>query len=193
MAEFGTIDGLVNNAGIVRVSQPQDATEDELRRVIEVNLLGTAFCGVHAMRTMVGRGGGAIVNVTSGAQLGLPTVAGYAASKGGITSLTYSWAAAFSTTKVRVNAVSPDAATPLAKTLAAHFPEVPAGVKTPESNAPAVVFLLSSLAADVNGQVVMTGGDVMSLMKRPKITAGIRHETGWSIDSVGALFGPTAQ
>ena len=186
--EYGRIDGLVNNAGIVRVSPPQDATGSGLRRVIEVNLLGTAFCGVLAMRAMANGRGGSIVNVTSGAALGLATTAGYSASKGGITSLTYSWAAATTTTKVRVNAVSPDADTPLARALAEHFPDLPVGVHSPESNAPVVVYLLSDMSNDVNGQVIMTGGDEISSLQRPGIERVVRRPGGWSVGAVADYF-----
>lgn len=185
---FGRIDGLVNNAGIVRVSAPEDASPEDLRAVVEINLLGTAYCGVLAMKAMVGHGGGAIVNVTSGAQLGMAAVAGYAATKGGITALTYSWAAAFEQTRVRVNAVSPDAITPLAQKLAAEFPEVQAGAHSPESNTAAVIFLLSDLASDVNGRVLMTGGDSLALMHPPRIGRAIRTDTEWTPASVAKLF-----
>lgn len=185
---FGRIDGLVNNAGVVRVSPPAEATPEDLRAVVDVNLLGTAYCGVLAMKAMIGHGGGAIVNVTSGAQLGMAAVAGYAATKGGITALTYSWAAAFAQTGVRVNAVSPDAVTPSAEKLAVEFPEVQAGAHSPESNAPAVVFLLSDLADTVNGQVIMTGGSRLALMHPPRIGKSITTEGSWTPTAVAGLF-----
>lgn len=185
---FGRIDGLVNNAGIVRVSRPEEAAPEDLRAVVDVNLFGTAYCGVLALKAMSANGGGAIVNVTSGAQFGMPVVAGYAATKAGITALTYSWAAAFERTNVRVNAVSPDAMTPLAQTLAQEFPEVQAGTHSPESNAPAVVFLLSDLARDVNGEVVFTGGNRLALMQRPRIGRSVKTEGEWTPAAVAELF-----
>ncbi|MGE2735658.1 SDR family NAD(P)-dependent oxidoreductase [Mycolicibacterium vaccae] len=188
---FGRIDGLVNNAGIVRVSPPAEASPEDLRAVVDVNLLGTAYCGVLAMRAMIARGGGAIVNVTSGAQLGMAAVAGYAATKGAITALTYSWAAAYGETGVRVNAVSPDAVTPLAQTLASEFPEVQAGAHSPESNAPAVVYLLSDLAQEVNGRVIMTGGTRLALMHPPRIGKSIKTADPWTPAAVAELFRDT--
>ncbi|KAB7754741.1 SDR family NAD(P)-dependent oxidoreductase [Mycolicibacterium phlei] len=185
---FGRIDGLVNNAGIVRVSWPEEASPEDLKAVVDVNLLGTAYCGVLALKAMSANGGGAIVNVTSGAQFGMPAVAGYAATKAGITALTYSWAAAYERTNVRVNAVSPDAMTPLAQTLAQEFPEVQAGTHSPESNAPAVVFLLSDLAREVNGEVVFTGGNRLALMQRPRIGRGVKTEGEWTPAAVAELF-----
>ncbi|MCV7032343.1 SDR family NAD(P)-dependent oxidoreductase [Mycobacterium sherrisii] len=184
---FGRIDGLVNNAGVVKVGPPEQASEEDLRQVIGVNLLGTAFCGTLALQRMIPLNHGSIVNVTSGAQAGMPTVAGYSASKGGITSLTYSWAAAVAGTGVRVNAVSPNARTPLAQAVAENHPEVQTGTFSPESNTPAVVFLLSHLAHDVNGSVVTTGGDEMSVLTRPRRGRTQRRE-GWTPEAVRRLF-----
>src|SRR5438477_3014866 len=82
--EFGRIDGLVNNAGVYTASKPDAVSESMLRRVIEINLLGTAFCGAHAMRRMLEQGHGSIVNTVSGAMVGLPFLSAYGASKGGV-------------------------------------------------------------------------------------------------------------
>lgn len=185
---FGTIDGLVNNAGVISVGKPQDETEESIRRVVGVNLLGSAFCGVIAIRHMVEAGSGAVVNVTSGAHLGLPLVGGYAASKGGISSLTYAWAADLVGTGVRVNAVSPDARTPLADTVASEFPEVVPGTSTPESNAAAVVYLLSARSAPLTGQIVVTGGERMTVLERPTLVRPAARHDDWTVDSVQRAF-----
>nr|WP_199906830.1 SDR family oxidoreductase [Aeromicrobium chenweiae] len=79
---FGVIDGLVNNAGIMFVGPSDDLDAERTRRLIEVNVLGAIFCGVHAMRRMKAQGFGSIVNVTSGAHMGLSNTAVYGASKG---------------------------------------------------------------------------------------------------------------
>lgn len=184
--EFGAIDGLVNNAGVVSVRPVRQEYEENLRRVIGVNLLGAAFCGTVALRAMLERGGGSVVNVTSGAALGVPSLGAYSASKGGMTSLTYSWAAEVAGSGVRVNAVSPEARTPLADELAAEFPDVPAGTHDPASNAPAVVFLLSDFAAEVNGQVLVTGGPQLRTQRRPGFSPAA-HDDGWTPEAVAAF------
>lgn len=188
---FGAIDGLVNNAGVVTVAAVAEETEENLRRVIGVNLLGVAFCGTHALRRMTVRGSGSIVNVTSGGALGMSRLAAYAASKGGVTSLTYAWAAEVSGSGIRVNAVSPNARTPLAGSLAAAFPDVPAGTAAPESNAPMVVHLLSDEARDIQGQVFVTGGPGLCRQGRPRITE-IGHRDGWTPATVAAALGGPA-
>ncbi|HET7718651.1 MAG TPA: SDR family NAD(P)-dependent oxidoreductase, partial [Acidimicrobiales bacterium] len=90
---FGRLDGLVNNAGVFHLARAEDEDESLVRQAVEVNLLGAMFCGIHAIRTMIGGGnGGSIVNVSSGYQSGVATGGCYAATKGALASLTYSWA-----------------------------------------------------------------------------------------------------
>lgn len=188
VSEFGHVDGLVNNAGVVTVCPVSAETEENLRRVIGVNLLGAAFCGTLALRVMLRQDSGSVVNVTSGAAMGVPALGAYSASKGGLTSLTYAWAAEVAGTGVRVNAVSPEARTPLAQTLAAQFPDVPAGMSDPLSNAPAVVHLLSDDARGVNGQVLLTRGVGVRLQERPRYSRLAGAEP-WTVDTAAAAVG----
>src|SRR5262249_26173746 len=112
VSEFGGIDGLVNNAGIVAFTMMVDETEENIRCIISVNLLGTIFGGAHAARAMVAGGsGGAIVNVSSGNQCGHVYMGTYGASKGAVSSLTYAWARELAEHGIRVNAISPNAHT----------------------------------------------------------------------------------
>jgi NAD(P)-dependent dehydrogenase (short-subunit alcohol dehydrogenase family) len=88
---YGRLDVLVNNAGVVDVHPAEDEPLDAFRQTIDVNLVAPFALAQHAARTMLGGEGGTIVNVAS--ILGLVGVgqipqAGYAASKGGIVTLT---------------------------------------------------------------------------------------------------------
>jgi NAD(P)-dependent dehydrogenase (short-subunit alcohol dehydrogenase family) len=174
--EFGRIDGLVNNAGIQLLGSPWQAEEHELRRMVEINVLGTMFCGVLALRKMAAQGFGAIVNVTSGAHMGLRSMGAYGATKGAVASLTYCWANDLAGTGVRVNAVSPLAGTRLAEEYQ-DFLGLSAEEKeqrmqrtpSPASNAPTVIYLLSDLAADVAGQIVRVDHSAVSIISRPAV------------------------
>lgn len=189
--EFGSIDGLVNNAGIFRLADPFSQDPEEFRAVVEVNLLGTAYCGLRAIRAMRDQGGGSVVNVTSGSHLGYPDVGAYGASKGGVASLTYCWAADLAGTGVRVNAVSPNAHTRMAEAYEEYLGARARGQnigKPPEDNAPAVVFLLSDAAAGITGQVVRVDGAELSLMSRPAVLPPLVRMTEPSVAAVAAAL-----
>jgi NAD(P)-dependent dehydrogenase (short-subunit alcohol dehydrogenase family) len=195
VVEFGRIDGLVNNAGINSLCKPHALSEPMLRGTIEVNLLGTAFCGVHAIRRMLDQGYGSIVNTVSGAMVGLPFMSAYGASKAGVAALTYSWASDLAGSGVRVNAVSPMAFTRMSDI---DPPEgfdgdwlaekLPATQVTPEENAPVVIFLLSDQSAAVHGQVVRIQGQELSLMRKPEIVQPVLHREAWTVEAVAEAF-----
>ncbi len=112
LEEFGRLDVLVNNAGVIFYKKIEDTSLDEWRRLMSVNLDGV-FLGVKfAIETMRKTGGGSIVNIASVAGIiGNPDAAAYHASKGGVRSLTK--AAAIECSKagygynIRVNSIYP--------------------------------------------------------------------------------------
>ncbi|GAA3239118.1 SDR family NAD(P)-dependent oxidoreductase [Dactylosporangium siamense] len=188
---FGAIDGLVNNAGIFRLADPAAQDPDEFRAVIEVNLLGTAYCGLHAIRAMLAQGSGSVVNVTSGAHAGSAAMGAYGASKGGVASLTYCWAADLLGSGVRVNAVSPNAHTRMADAFEAYLGAAAQGQnvhKPPEQNAPAVVYLLTDAAAAVHGQVIRIDGDELSMIAHPVVQGHGVQDPSWTVEKVAAAF-----
>jgi NAD(P)-dependent dehydrogenase (short-subunit alcohol dehydrogenase family) len=189
--EYGKVDGLVNNAAIFRLASLAEQDPADFRSIIEVNLLGSAYCGLHALWAMTERGRGSVVNVTSGAHAGSASMAAYGASKGGVASLTYCWAVEVAGTGVRVNAVSPNAHTRMADEFERYLGERARGQnvgKSPEVNAPAVIYLLSDAAAGVNGQVVRIDGDELSLMTHPGITEPTQRRPQWTTESVAEAF-----
>ena len=188
---FGAIDGLVNNAGIFRLADPLAQDPDEFRAVVEVNLLGTAYCGLHAIRAMLPRGTGSVVNVTSGSHAGSAAMGAYGASKGGVASLTYCWAADLAGTGVRVNAVSPNAHTRMADEYERYLGDRAQGQnvrKPPEQNAPAVVFLLSDASAALHGQVVRIDGEELSLIGHPVVLGHGVRSPQWTVSAVEQAF-----
>jgi len=111
--EFGPLDALVNNAGIVDMkARVDEMSAARLERMMRINVIGSMLCAreaVKRMSTLHGGKGGAIVNISSAAsQLGSPgEYVDYAASKGAIDTFTIGLAREVATEGVRVNAVRP--------------------------------------------------------------------------------------
>jgi NAD(P)-dependent dehydrogenase (short-subunit alcohol dehydrogenase family) len=165
-AAFGPVRGLVNNAGIDGGPRPlAETSEEEIRRVIEVNVIGTILCAQEAVRRMAKAGGGAIVNLGSvAARLGAPNErVHYAASKGAVASFTTGLAREVARHGIRVNCVSPGLTetemNPLEK-LERLGPTVPIGRwAQPEEIARTILFLLSPEASYVTGaELTVSGG-----------------------------------
>lgn len=198
VSSFGAIDGLVNNAGIMFVGPSTDLDAARTKRLMEINVLGTIYCGTHAMRRMLAQGSGSIVNVTSGAHMGLANTAVYGASKGAVASLTYDWAADVAGTGVRVNAVSPMAGTQMAADVLKlrglsvdERAQELAAFPRPEANAPVVSYLISDRSSHLNGQIVRIDGDDLSVVSRPSILQPVITRSDWTDERVAEAFDDT--
>jgi NAD(P)-dependent dehydrogenase (short-subunit alcohol dehydrogenase family) len=105
---LGRIDVLINNAGLGVFTSPYDLTVEEWDYVINTNLRGTFLCSREAAKIMRTHGGGAIVNISSTrALMSEPNSEAYAASKGGILSLTHALAVSLGPDRITVNAICP--------------------------------------------------------------------------------------
>jgi NAD(P)-dependent dehydrogenase (short-subunit alcohol dehydrogenase family) len=103
----GAVDILVNNAGIFGFAPAPEESRESFEAMFDVNVRAPYFLTAALAPGMAGRGGGAIVNVsTMVAELGMPTSSAYAASKAALASLTRTWASEFAGSGVRVNAVT---------------------------------------------------------------------------------------
>jgi 3-oxoacyl-[acyl-carrier protein] reductase len=111
VAAFGSLDVLVNNAGVFDQNAPcEEVTEEAWDRLFAINVRGTAFATQRALREMLPRGSGSIVNLSSiNALVGLGGGAAYAASKGAIAAFTRQVACEVGPRGVRVNALAPGA------------------------------------------------------------------------------------
>lgn len=106
-SRHGRIDALVNNAAIGPLGTVLDTDEELFDAIMAVNLKGPYLCSRAVLPHLVEAGGGAIVNIGSGAGWGKPNMAVYAASKGGVFALSAATAYDFFHDKVRVNTVVP--------------------------------------------------------------------------------------
>jgi len=183
---FGAIDGLVNNAAIFHRAAPADETEQGLRRIVEVNVLGSLFCALHAFDAMRAQGSGTILNVISGAHIGITNMTAYGATKGAVASMTYNLALEGHGCGVRVNALSPVADTGMS----VGAPDRDDGVPRPrpEAISPAVVFMLSDRAAEVTGQVLRFDGQSLSFMEQPNFRTLRVQADVWTAEEIARLY-----
>jgi NAD(P)-dependent dehydrogenase (short-subunit alcohol dehydrogenase family) len=171
-AEFGGIDILVNNAGLYSTLEPKPFEEidpAEWRRVMEVNAFGIFLCARAVLPAMKARGGGRIINISSGVAFkGNPNMAHYVASKGAVVSLTRALATELGRYQILVNSVAPGLT--LSDGLLAN-PQLMAGVKerslrgralardmTPADLIGAVAFFAGPDAAFITGQTLVVDG-----------------------------------
>tara|TARA_R110002096_G_scaffold4493_10_gene20845 strand:- start:13735 stop:14481 length:747 start_codon:yes stop_codon:yes gene_type:complete len=167
---FGKVDILVNNAGVTRDQLALRMTEEDWDVVLDTNLKGAFNCVKAFQRSLLKAGGARIINISSVVGLmGNPGQANYAASKAGLLGLTKALAKEFAARKVTVNAVAPGfIATDMTAELNDAQKEtiiknVPLGVLgSPDDIASATLFLASSEASYITGQVLtVDGGMVM--------------------------------
>ncbi|TQK50934.1 glucose 1-dehydrogenase [Streptomyces sp. SLBN-118] len=167
--ELGPVTGLVNNAGVTGpLGRLTDTRTSDLRRVVEVNLLGYLLCCRRAARDMAALGSGAIVNISSAAAtLGSPgEYVHYAATKAATDALTVGLAKELGADGIRVNAVAPGVIyTDMHATMG--DPDRPAKAAAtiplgrpgePEEIAAAVAWLMSPEASYTTGTVVRVSG-----------------------------------
>jgi 3-oxoacyl-[acyl-carrier protein] reductase len=165
---LGPVDILVNNAGILSNNKAEATDDEEWRRVMAVNVDGAFYWARAVLPGMRHRGWGRIINVCSLAAKtgGLTAGSAYAASKGALTSLTFSLARETAAQGITVNGVSPAyVKTPMVteqlneaqrRMLLAQIPV--ARFCEPEEFAHAVRFLASPLAGFVTGEIVDVNG-----------------------------------
>ncbi|WP_148716317.1 beta-ketoacyl-ACP reductase [Chitinolyticbacter meiyuanensis] len=166
-ANFGRIDVLVNNAGIVADAQFYKMTDEQFDRVIDINLKGVYNCARAVVDTMIEQGGGVILNASSVVGLyGNFGQTNYAAAKFGVIGFVKTWAKELGKKGIRANAVCPGfVATPILKAMpekviSAMEERVPMRrLAQPEEIANVYAFLASDEASYINGAAIeVTGG-----------------------------------
>jgi len=165
---LGGVDILINNAGLLTANYSKDfieSTNAELRAVLEVNVIGVVNCTVAARDSMVRRGGGTIVNLSSIA--GYSIAGPYGLSKLAVRGLTLAFARELAPDGIRVNAVAPGlmatetVMADLPAEMVRHFREDLQLIKRPglpEDIVDAVMFLCSDRASFVTGETLRVSG-----------------------------------
>jgi NAD(P)-dependent dehydrogenase (short-subunit alcohol dehydrogenase family) len=187
-ASFDGVDILVNNAGNLRDRTFLKMTDEEFDSVWLVHVKGTFWCAQAAANRMVEQGrGGCIVNTTSGGHFGSFGQTAYAAAKGAIASMTYTWALELAKHGIRVNAIGPLGSTPMSATYRGADGGKAVEVD-PTLNGPMVVYLCSDEADFVSGQIFGTGGERVSHMVQPHYGKTLIQPQGWDVDSIRKHF-----
>jgi NAD(P)-dependent dehydrogenase (short-subunit alcohol dehydrogenase family) len=202
--EFGAIDVLVNNAGILRDRMIFNLSEEEWDAVIRVHLKGTFNCTRHASARMRQQRRGRIVSMSSTSGVfGNSGQANYGAAKDGIAGLTRVVARDLGRYGITVNAVCPGAATRMTATVGDASRSArqrsgiasPGGEQTlrlehtgPENVAPWVVYLATDAARDVNGQVFFVMGGLIALLDYPAPVRTIQKDGRWTPAEIATLF-----
>jgi 3-oxoacyl-[acyl-carrier protein] reductase len=165
---FGSLDVLVNNAGVYRFAPLEEVTEDEFHREFNVNVLGVLLASREAMKYF-GPGGGSVINISSIASTSpTPMAVVYSATKGAVDAITRVLAKELGPKKIRVNAINPGGVetegvhsmgvigSEFEKQMVARTPLGRLG--QPDDIASVAVFLASAGSGWMTGETIAVGG-----------------------------------
>ncbi len=185
---YGTIDGVVCVAGILRERMLFNMSEEEWDPVIETHLKGTFTVFRAAAPVMRAQKSGTMIGFTSGAFAGSVAQANYSAAKGGIVSLTRSAAVGMHKYGVTANVIAPVAKSRMSG-------NVPFGLEMgePEDVAPMVVFLLGDAARNVTGQVYTANGGKIAVWNQPVEVREMNKDGRWTPEEIAERFDEVGQ
>jgi len=202
--EFGAIDVLVNNAGILRDRMLFNMMEEEWDAVIAVHLKGTFNCTRHAAVHMRQQRRGRIISISSTSGVyGNSGQANYGAAKDGIAGLTRVASRDLGRYGITVNAVCPGALTRMSQTVPPSVRRARAerGLETgfeergfplrnfgPENVAPWVVYLATDAARNVNGQTFLVMAGLVALLNYPAPVRTIQKAGRWTPEEIATIF-----
>nr|WP_250280258.1 SDR family oxidoreductase [Frankia sp. Cppng1_Ct_nod] len=206
VAEFGRLDVMCTNAGILRDRVLWKMSDDEFDAVIKVHLRGTFTCARAAAIRMREQGGGGrlIMAASPAGQRGNFGQTNYAAAKAGIAAMARTWSMELANAGITANALVPVAATEMTRTIPAFAPYIDAmeqrgeplpgwlrkgeGFGTVRDVAGLVVFLASDASSGVTGQCIGIGGDKLALWSHPQEISVAYADGGWDADAIAAAW-----
>ena len=207
--EFGRLDVLVTNAGVLRDRMLWRMSDEEFDTVVDVHLRGTFTCVRAAVRHLreQGNGGRVVVVGSPAGQRGNIGQTNYSAVKAGIVAMARTWSMECAKAGITVNAVIPVAATAMTASMPAFAPYIEAwqrdgtplpgwlrageGFGGPEDAAGLVVYLASAESEGVTGQAIGIGGDKLSLWTHPEEIEVSYRAGGWRADDIATTWAST--
>jgi NAD(P)-dependent dehydrogenase (short-subunit alcohol dehydrogenase family) len=208
VSEFGRLDTMVTNAGILRDTVLWKMSDEQFDAVIATHLRGTFTCAraaaIHLREQ--GEGGRLILVGSPTGQYGNFGQGNYAAAKAGIVGMCRTWAMELGRAQITVNTIIPTAWTEMTATIPIYAPLVDAvaagrplprqvrqahALGSPEDSAALVVFLASAAAAEVTGQAIGIGGDKLSLYSHPAEVASAFYDGGWNPEAIAENWATT--
>ncbi|WP_284990919.1 SDR family NAD(P)-dependent oxidoreductase [Arthrobacter sp. efr-133-TYG-120] len=207
LSEFGRLDILVTNAGILRDKSLLKMTDEDFDLVISVHLRGTFTCVREAFAYFKENAiAGRIITIGSPTgQRGNFGQTNYAAAKAGIVGMVRTWSLEMKKAGVTANTVVPVAATAMTKTVPYFQKAVEAdergevmpaffrhdlGFGTASDVSGLIAFLASDAASGITGQVIGVGGDRLQIWTHPEAAATGYREDGWSYQDLVENFTP---
>ncbi len=176
--EIGSIDILINNAGIIKRVPALEMNPSDFRKIIDTDLVSPFIVSQRVAKTMVEIGGGKIINICSMmSELGRDTLSAYAAAKGGLKMLTRNLATEWAKYNIQVNGIGPGyfateqtaplrvPGNPLNEFIVSRTPAGKWG--DPDDLGGAAVFLASKASDFVNGHILYVDGGILATIGRP--------------------------
>ena len=177
---WGRIDVLINNAGIVRPQMLCDIKTDDWDAVLKVHLYGTMFCTRAACRIMMQQRYGRIINTSSHCGLGVPMQATYSAAKEGITGFSRTVAREMQEYGINCNVIRP-----IAQYRGIKNGDPGVEANKPEDTAALVIYLASEQAENINGCIFeVWKGHVGLYTDPPPVEHVLSKDGSWTPDSL---------
>lgn len=190
---FGSADILVNNAGVAARGSILEIDDVEFDRVTASHIAGSFNCTSHAVKPMVERGWGRIVNLVSRAGItGMPGTIAYAMGKGAVLGLTNGASRELAEHGITVNGVCPSSTrTTMVESAIAELREsggegrsradsLLSQMQSPESVARSIAALCTEEAATVNGQIFLLSHDEIGLFQPLTVTQSVTRKESWT-------------